>query len=70
MSITRPTPDQAALPENLDLPESLTALFARAEELAGHLDGPPSAASAAGEAADPAGAVPRPEHPRPQLQRG
>lgn len=69
MSTTRPTPDPAALPENLDLPESLTALFARAEELAGHLDGPPSAAPVAGEAADPADAVPRPEHPRPQFHR-
>ncbi|MCT2177085.1 beta-galactosidase [Brachybacterium muris] len=69
MSTTRPTPDPAALPENLDLPENLTALFARAEELAGQLDAPPSAASAAGDAADAAGAVPRPEHPRPQFHR-
>lgn len=41
------------------LPAELSALFARAEELAAVLDAPPSAA----------GDVPRPEHPRPQLQR-
>jgi len=48
--MTHPTPA---------LPEALTALFARADELAAQLDAPLSAA------AD----VPRPEHPRPQLQR-
>jgi len=42
-----------------DLPENLSTLFARAEELASHLDAPLSSA----------GDVPRPEHPRPQLQR-
>ena len=42
-----------------ELPESLTTLFTRAEQLASHLDAPLSAA------AD----VPRPEHPRPQLHR-
>ena len=41
------------------LPETLTALFARADELAAQLDAPLSAAAG----------VPRPEHPRPQLQR-
>ncbi|MGY5764088.1 glycoside hydrolase family 2 protein [Brachybacterium sp. DNPG3] len=41
------------------LPASLTALFARADELAGLLDAPLSAAVD----------VPRPEHPRPQLHR-
>ncbi|MGO1227992.1 glycoside hydrolase family 2 protein [Brachybacterium sp. AOP42-C2-15] len=40
------------------LPAQLAALFARADELAAILDAPPSAAG-----------VPRPEHPRPQLQR-
>ncbi|MEE1619463.1 glycoside hydrolase family 2 protein [Brachybacterium sp. J153] len=45
--------------QNPTLPESLSALFARADELAAQLDAPLSAA------AD----VPRPEHPRPQLQR-
>ena len=41
------------------LPERLSALFARAEQLAAHLDPPLSAATD----------VPRPEHPRPQLHR-
>ncbi len=41
------------------LPAPLTALFSRADELAAVLDAPLSAA----------GDVPRPEHPRPQLQR-
>ncbi|MBB5832292.1 glycoside hydrolase family 2 protein [Brachybacterium aquaticum] len=41
------------------LPESLTALFARADALAELLDAPASAATD----------VPRPEHPRPQLHR-
>ena len=41
------------------LPEALTALFTRADELAAQLDAPLSAAPD----------VPRPEHPRPQLQR-
>ncbi|WP_369832990.1 glycoside hydrolase family 2 protein [Brachybacterium sp. YJGR34] len=41
------------------LPEHLRSLFARAEELAALLDAAPSAAQDA----------PRPEHPRPQLQR-
>jgi beta-glucuronidase len=41
------------------LPENLTALFDRAAALAEQLDAPLSAA----------GDVPRPEHPRPQLQR-
>ena len=48
--MTHPTPA---------LPETLTALFARADELAAQLDAPLSAAAG----------VPRPEHPRPQLQR-
>ena len=48
--MTHPTPA---------LPETLTALFARADELAAQLDAPLSAATE----------VPRPEHPRPQLQR-
>src|SRR5699024_11395854 len=42
-----------------ELPEPLTTLFARAEQLATHLDAPLSAATD----------VPRPEHPRPQLHR-
>lgn len=42
-----------------DLPAPLAALFSRAEELAAHLDAPLT-----GDAE-----VPRPEHPRPQLQR-
>ena len=42
-----------------ELPEPLTTLFARAEQLAAHLDPPLSAATD----------VPRPEHPRPQLHR-
>lgn len=41
-----------------ELPAQLSALFTRADELAALLDAPPSAAD-----------VPRPEHPRPQLQR-
>lgn len=41
------------------LPEHLTGLFSRAEQLAAVLDPPYSAA----------GDVPRPEHPRPQLHR-
>ena len=41
-----------------ELPAQLSALFTRADELAAILDAPPSAAD-----------VPRPEHPRPQLQR-
>ena len=48
--MTHPTPA---------LPEELSALFARADELAAQLDAPLSAATE----------VPRPEHPRPQLQR-
>jgi beta-galactosidase/beta-glucuronidase len=48
--MTHPTPA---------LPETLTALFSRADELAAQLDAPLSAAAE----------VPRPEHPRPQLQR-
>ena len=48
--MTHPTPA---------LPETLTALFTRADELAAQLDAPLSAAAG----------VPRPEHPRPQLQR-
>ncbi|WP_345081971.1 glycoside hydrolase family 2 protein [Brachybacterium paraconglomeratum] len=53
--MTVPTPETPPTPE---LPAQLSALFTRAEELAALLDAPPSAAD-----------VPRPEHPRPQLQR-
>src|SRR5699024_5055689 len=45
--------------QTADLPEPLPALFARADELATLLDAPH------GSDED----VPRPEHPRPQLQR-
>ncbi|MDN5686721.1 MAG: beta-galactosidase [Brachybacterium sp.] len=41
------------------LPQHLSSLFARADELAAHLDAPLSAITD----------VPRPEHPRPQLHR-
>ncbi|WP_245822540.1 glycoside hydrolase family 2 protein [Brachybacterium avium] len=49
----------AQTPAQPALPAALSALVARAEELAAVLDAPPSAAVD----------VPRPEHPRPQLQR-
>ncbi|MGP9538677.1 glycoside hydrolase family 2 protein [Brachybacterium sp. AOP43-C2-M15] len=52
--MTVPTTAQRA-----ELPEHLAALFGRADELAAQLDAPLSAA----------GEVPRPEHPRPRLQR-
>src|SRR5699024_9367628 len=57
---TRPYPRSCPMTDQApELPEPLTTLFARAEQLATHLDAPLSAATD----------VPRPEHPRPQLHR-
>ncbi|PWH07646.1 beta-galactosidase [Brachybacterium endophyticum] len=62
--MTSPAPQHPAH-DAPELPAHLSELFARADELAAALDAPPAAPAGGAEN----GEVPRPEHPRPQLQR-